>query len=181
MARICSADAEPAASAVCRHRTPPHLGWRSHRDCHAGGVAVSGCAGSLCTRAGSSAGPECEARPTGGIAGAPHGSGAAPPTARPDSHTDQGALYISGAYQQLLAQTGLVASMSRKGNCYDSAVVESFFSTLKNELIHEREYHSRDEAHVEIFEFIEVFYNRQRLHRTLDYVSPVQFEATRVP
>jgi len=71
--------------------------------------------------------------------------------------------------------------MSRKGNCYDSAVVESFFSTLKNELIHEREYHSRDEAHVEIFEFIEVFYNRQRLHRTLDYVSPVQFEATRVP
>ena len=96
-------------------------------------------------------------------------------------HTDQGALYTSGAYQQFLAQTGLVASMSRKGNCYDNAVVESFFSTLKNELIHERDYHSRDEAQVEIFEFIAVFYNRQRLHQTLGYISPVQCEAAYVP
>ena len=96
-------------------------------------------------------------------------------------HTDQGALYTSGAYQRLLAQTGLVASMSRKGNCYDNAVVESFFSTLKNELVHERDYHTRDEARAEVFEFIEVFYNRQRLHQTLGYVSPVQFEAARVP
>ena len=91
-------------------------------------------------------------------------------------HTDQGALYTSGAYQQLLTQQGLVASMSRKGNCYDNAVVESFFSTLKNELVHERDYHTRDEAQAEVFEFIEVFYNRQRLHQTLGYVSPVQFE-----
>jgi putative transposase len=91
-------------------------------------------------------------------------------------HTDQGALYTSGAYQRLMQQTGLVASMSRKGNCYDNAVVESFFSTLKNELVHERDYHTRDEARAEVFEFIEVFYNRQRLHQTLDYVSPVQFE-----
>lgn len=96
-------------------------------------------------------------------------------------HTDQGALYTSGAYQRLLAQTGLVASMSRKGNCYDNAVVESFFSTLKNELVHERDYHTRDEARAEVFEFIEAFYNRQRLHQTLGYVSPVQFEAARVP
>ena len=77
-------------------------------------------------------------------------------------------------------QTGLVASMSRKGNCYDNAVVESFFSTLKNELVHERDYHTREEAQAEVFEFIEVFYNRQRLHQTLGYVSPVQFEAARV-
>jgi len=91
-------------------------------------------------------------------------------------HTDQGALYTSVAYQRMVEQTGLVASMSRKGNCYDNAVVESFFSTLKNELVHERDYHTRDDARAEVFEFIEVFYNRQRLHQTLGYVSPVQFE-----
>jgi transposase InsO family protein len=91
-------------------------------------------------------------------------------------HTDQGALYTSGAYQQVLTQQGLVASMSRKGNCYDNAVLESFFSTLKNELVHDRDYHTREEARAEVFEFIEVFYNRQRLHQTLGYVSPVQFE-----
>jgi putative transposase len=88
-------------------------------------------------------------------------------------HTDQGALYTSGASQQGLAQQGLVASRSRKGNCYDTAVVESFFSTLKNELVHDRDYHTRDEARAEVFEFIEVFSNRQRLHQSLGYVSPV--------
>jgi putative transposase len=66
--------------------------------------------------------------------------------------------------------------MSRKGNCYDNAVAESFFSTLKNELVHERDYHTREDARAEIFDFIEVFYNRQRLHQTLGYVSPDQFE-----
>jgi len=96
-------------------------------------------------------------------------------------HTDQGATYTSAAYQRRLVQTGLVASMSRKGNCYDNAVVESFFSTLKNDLVHEQDYHTREEAQAEVFEFIEVFYNRQRLHQTLGYVSPVQFEASRVP
>jgi putative transposase len=96
-------------------------------------------------------------------------------------HTDQGATYTSVAYQRQLVQTGLVASMSRKGNCYDNAVVESFFSTLKNELVHERDYHTREEAQAEVFEFIEVFYNRQRLHQTLGYASPMQFEAARVP
>lgn len=96
-------------------------------------------------------------------------------------HTDQGALYTSVAYQHLLTQTGVVASMSRKGNCYDNAVVESFFSTLKNELVHERDYHTREEAQAEVFEFIEVFYNRQRLHQTLGYVSPVKFEAAHIP
>lgn len=96
-------------------------------------------------------------------------------------HSDQGATYTSVAYQRQLVQTGLVASMSRKGNCYDNAVVESFFSTLKNELVHDRDYHTREEAQAEVFEFIEVFYNRQRLHQTLGYVSPVQFETARVP
>ena len=93
-------------------------------------------------------------------------------------HTDRGAQYVSIAYRQLLQAAGLIASMSRRGNCYDNAVVESFFSTLKNELLHDRDYHSRDEVQADVFEFIEVFYNRQRLHQTLGYVSPVQFEAT---
>jgi putative transposase len=96
-------------------------------------------------------------------------------------HSDQGALYTSVAYQRVLAQRGVISSMSRKGNCFDNAVVESFFSTLKNELVHEQRFDSHDEAHAAVFEFIEVFYNRQRLHQTLGYVSPLQFEARRLP
>jgi transposase InsO family protein len=96
-------------------------------------------------------------------------------------HSDQGALYTSVAYQHLLAQRGMLASMSRKGNCFDNAVVESFFSTLKNELVHDQRFHGRDDAQAAVFEFIEVFYNRQRLHQTLGYVSPMQFEARRLP
>lgn len=96
-------------------------------------------------------------------------------------HSDQGALYTSVAYQRLLAQRGVIASMSRKGNCFDNAVVESFFSTLKNELVHDQRFHTREDAQAAVFEFIEVFYNRQRLHQTLDYVSPMQFEARRLP
>jgi transposase InsO family protein len=96
-------------------------------------------------------------------------------------HSDQGATYTSGAYQRLVSQAGLLASMSRKGNCYDNAVVESFFSTLKNELVHDQDFITREEAQAAVFEFIEVFYNRQRLHQTLGYVSPVQFEAACVP
>ena len=96
-------------------------------------------------------------------------------------HSDQGALYTSVAYQRLLAQRGVIVSMSRKGNCYDNAVVESFFSTLKNELVHEQRFHTREDAQAAVFEFIEAFYNRQRLHQTLGYVSPMQFEARRLP
>src|SRR2546426_12052743 len=77
------------------------------------------------------------------------------------------------------AHHGLVVSMSRRGNCYDNAVAESFFSTLKNELVHDRTFQTRDEARSQVFEFIEVFYNRQRLHQTLGYVSPAAFEARR--
>ena len=75
-----------------------------------------------------------------------------------------------------LASLGMTPSMSRKGNCYDNAVAESFFSTLKNELIHHQTYHTRDEASREIFAFIEGFYNRQRLHQSLAYLSPLDFE-----
>ena len=96
-------------------------------------------------------------------------------------HSDQGATYTSGAYQRLVRQAGLVASMSRQGNCYDNAVVESFFRTLKNELVHDQDFSTREEARAAVFEFIEVFYNRQRLHQTLGYVSPVQCEAVQIP
>jgi putative transposase len=91
-------------------------------------------------------------------------------------HTDQGTLYAARAYREKLLVHGLCPSMSRRGNCYDNAVAESFFSTLKNELVHHCDFHTRDEARAVIFEYIEVFYNRQRRHQTLGYLSPVQFE-----
>jgi len=75
------------------------------------------------------------------------------------------------------ATHGITASMSRKGNCWDNACVESFFGTLKRELIHHRQYLTRDEAKQEIFEYLEVFYNRQRRHSTLGYQPPAEFEA----
>lgn len=77
----------------------------------------------------------------------------------------------------MLAERDIVCSMSRKGNCWDNAVVESFFHTLKVELVHHRRYHTRDEARQDIFEWIEVFYNRQRRHSTLGFRSPAEFEA----
>ena len=91
-------------------------------------------------------------------------------------HSDQGAQYSALQYQRRLVEVGITASMSRKGNCYDNAVAESFFSTLKNELVHHQTYHTRDEASREIFAFIEGFYNRQRLHQSLGYLSPLAFE-----
>jgi putative transposase len=91
-------------------------------------------------------------------------------------HSDQGAQYSALRYQRRLAEIGITPSMSRKGNCYDNAVAESFFSTLKNELTHYQTYHSRDEASRDIFACIEGFYNRQRLHQSLGYLSPLAFE-----
>lgn len=91
-------------------------------------------------------------------------------------HSDQGAQYSCIAYQQQLTTLGLTPSMSRKGNCDDNAVAESFFSTLKNELVHHQTYHTRDEASQEIVAFMEGFYNRQRLHQSLRYLSPLEFE-----
>ena len=92
-------------------------------------------------------------------------------------HSDRGS-YASGDYQFALDDLGVVCSMSRKGNCWDNAVAESFFATLKTECVHLRRFATRAEARETIFEFIEVFYNRQRRHSTLGYVSPAEFEMT---
>jgi putative transposase len=91
-------------------------------------------------------------------------------------HSDQGSQYAATAYQQQLTTYGITGSMSRRGNCWDNACVESFFGTLKRELIYHRQYRTRGEAMQEIFEYIEVFYNRRRRHSTLDYYSPAEFE-----
>jgi putative transposase len=92
-------------------------------------------------------------------------------------HSDRGSQYASHDYQATLANHEMRPSMSRKGDCWDNAVAESFFSTLKTERVHHRLYRSRADARRDIFEYIEVFYNRLRLHSTLGYLSPVQFES----
>jgi putative transposase len=92
-------------------------------------------------------------------------------------HSDRGSQYASDDYQQLLADHGLACSMSGRGDCWDNAVVESFWGTLKAELVDGANYATRDEARASIFEYIEVFYNRERLHSSLGYQSPEQFEA----
>jgi len=91
-------------------------------------------------------------------------------------HSDQGMQYAGGDYRALLHAHGLRVSMSRKGNCYDNAPVESFFSTLKNEWTWHHTFQDRDQARAALFDYIELFYNRQRRHAALDYQSPVQFE-----
>jgi transposase InsO family protein len=91
-------------------------------------------------------------------------------------HSDRGRQYASYAYQDLLKQYGMRASMSRSGNCYDNAYMESFFGTLKKELVYGERYQSRQEAKLSIFEYVEVFYNRQRRHSALRYMSPEQYE-----
>ena len=92
------------------------------------------------------------------------------------NHSDRGSQYCSIEYRKLLVQFGMEASMSRKGNCYDNAPMESFWGTLKQELVHHRRYATRDEAMREIREYIEVFYNRQRKQAKLGYLSPVAYE-----
>ena len=91
-------------------------------------------------------------------------------------HSDRGVQYAAHAFQDLLDRHGIVCSMSGKGNCYDNAVKESFFHTLKTELCDHEHYRTREQARASIFEYIEAFYNRQRLHSTLGYLSPVDFE-----
>ncbi len=91
-------------------------------------------------------------------------------------HSDQGSTYASGSYQKQLDDNQLCCSMSRKGECLDNAVVESFFGTLKNELIYHEDYQTREQAKQSIFEYIEVFYNRQRRHEFLNYMTPVEYE-----
>ncbi len=92
-------------------------------------------------------------------------------------HSDRGSQYASDDYQALLTKNQMVVSMSRKGNCYDNAPVESFFGTLKTELVFHQQYLTRAEARQDIFEYIEVFYNRFRRHSALGYKSPVNYEA----
>lgn len=94
-------------------------------------------------------------------------------------HTDQGIQYASRLYRSRLQTQGMRPSMSRKGNCYDNAVVESFFSSLKNEWVFHQTFFDRDQARAALFDYIELFYNRQRRHAALDYQSPVQFEERR--
>ena len=99
---------------------------------------------------------------------------------RPDAgllhHSDRGCQYTSACYRDVLSANGVAVSMSRRGNCWDNAVAESFFATLKNELIHRRRWHTRAELYQAVFEYIEVFYNRRRLHSSLEYKTPAEVE-----
>jgi putative transposase len=101
---------------------------------------------------------------------------------RPDEgllhHSDRGVQYASDDYQKLLRDHGMEPSMSNKGDCWDNAVMESFWSTLKTELVNHEQYATHAQARQSIFEYIEVFYNRQRLHSSLGYLSPEAFEAS---
>lgn len=92
-------------------------------------------------------------------------------------HSDQGTVYGCNDYRELLQKHGVLASMSRKGNCHDNAVAESFFSNLKNEVMHDRLFASREEARAVVNDYIGMYYNRSRLHQTLGYQTPAQVEA----
>jgi transposase InsO family protein len=93
-------------------------------------------------------------------------------------HSDRGCQYASATYRQALAANGCIASMSRKGNCYDNAMMESFWSTLKHELVYRRKFATRAEATTAIFDYIEGFYNRTRLHSALGFKSPLDYESS---
>ena len=92
-------------------------------------------------------------------------------------HSDRGSQFASAAYRLVLAEHGLLASMSRRGNCYDNAFIESFWSSLKYELVYHHRFATRAEARSAIFDYIETFYNRTRLHSSLAYRSPISFES----
>ncbi len=92
------------------------------------------------------------------------------------AHSDRGVQYASEHYQTLLKKHDITCSMSRKGNCWDNAPMESFFATLKKELVHHEHYQTRDDARRSLFDYIEIFYNRVRRHSTLGYLSPAEFE-----
>jgi putative transposase len=92
-------------------------------------------------------------------------------------HTDRGSQYASSDYQKILKEHGMICSMSRKGNCYDNAVAESFFARLKSEWVNHQRYLSRKEAIQSLFYYIEIFYNRKRRHSFIDYATPQEYEA----
>jgi putative transposase len=94
-------------------------------------------------------------------------------------HSDRGVQYTSGRYRALLEAHGVEVSMSRTGNCYDNAMVESFWGKLKTEMVYHRRFATKEQARAAVFEYIEEFYNRRRLHAAIGYLSPEQFEARR--
>jgi putative transposase len=97
------------------------------------------------------------------------------------AHSDRGSQYASEHYQRLLAKHGITCSMSRRADCWDNAPMESFFASLKKELVHDADFATRAEARAAIVEYIEVFYNNQRRHSSLGYVSPAEYERSRTP
>jgi len=99
-----------------------------------------------------------------------------PPTKGLIHHSDRGSQYASHDYRALLKKNNITGSMSRKGNCYDNACIESFHSVIKKELIFHENYETRKEAKMSIFNYIETFYNYKRVHSTIGYLSPVAFE-----
>ena len=92
-------------------------------------------------------------------------------------HTDRGSQYASDSHRSILTQHGITQSMSRRGDCWDNAVAESFFHSVKTELTHHHKFKTREEARHVIFEYIEVFYNRVRIHSANGYLSPVEYES----
>jgi transposase InsO family protein len=94
------------------------------------------------------------------------------------AHSDRGSQYVSEHYQRLLTRHGITCSMSRLADCWDNAPMESFFASLKTELVHGEDYRTREEARASLFEYIEVFYNRVRRHSALGYRSPIEYERT---
>ena len=90
-------------------------------------------------------------------------------------HSDRGVQYCSHDYQAILKKNGMICSMSRKGNCYDNACAETFFSTIKCEMLYNKKYITREQARRDIFWYIETFYNRKRRHQSLDYLTPSDF------
>jgi transposase InsO family protein len=99
----------------------------------------------------------------------------------PVAHSDRGSQYASEHYQRRLSEERIVCSMSRRGNCWDNAPMESFFASLKKELVHDEDYATREQARASIFEYIEAFYNRVRRHSALGYVAPAEYERTYNP
>jgi putative transposase len=91
-------------------------------------------------------------------------------------HSDQGSQYTSEDFQRLLADQGIICSMSKRGDCWDNAAMESFFSSLKIERIYRKKYVTREEVRADVFDYIEMFYNPRRRHSTLGQISPVEFE-----
>lgn len=90
-------------------------------------------------------------------------------------HSDRGSQYCAKAYRAILQENGLVASMSRKGNCFDNAPIESFWGSLKNEMVHHQSFETRAQAESAVREYIEIFYNRQRRHSRIGYLAPAMF------